>query len=125
MGLIICNIQNPDQTISYGRGAQEPEWDGGIWVYYSRENVSQKRLNLPERLPKGMNYEGIYGRPTYSHVYFQFMADRSKSRKATLKPLKTACFIAPLQHCTVTVGLQTTPRGPASTAILIFLISEA
>lgn len=95
-------------------------------VYYSRENiVSQKRLNLPELLPKGMNYEGIYGRPIYSRVYSQFMADRGKSRKATLKPLKTLCFIAPPQHCTVTVGPQTTPRGPASAAILTLLISEA
>lgn len=107
-------------------GVQEQEWGGGLLVYYSRENiVSQKRLNLPELLPKGMNYEGIYGRPIYSHVYSQFMADRSKSRKATLKPLKTLCFIAPPQCCSVTVGPQMTPRGPASTAILTFLISEA
>lgn len=72
-----------------------------------------------------MNYEGIYVCPIYSHVYSQFMADRTKSRKATLKPLKTLCFIAPSQHCTVTVGPQTIPCGPACAAILTFLISEA
>lgn len=60
----------------------------------------QKQHNLPELLPKGMNYEGIYGGPyIYSHVYSQFMADTTKSRKATLKPLKSPCFIAAQQYC--------------------------
>lgn len=85
----------------------------GLSVHCSRENIIlQKQLNLAELLPKGMNYEGIYVCPIYGHVYSQFMADRTKSRKATLKPLKTLCFIAPPQQRTLTVGPQTTPRGP-------------
>lgn len=51
--------------------------------------------------------------PVYSHVNSQFIADRTKSRKTTMKPLKPG-FIAPVQHSTVTVGPQMTPRGPAS-----------
>lgn len=61
---MFVSLYCPDQAISLGRGAQEQKCGGGLWVYYSRENiVSQKRFNLPELLPKGMNYEGIYGAP--------------------------------------------------------------
>lgn len=52
------------QILAQGGRAQEKEWGGGLWVYYSHGNiVSQKQLNLPELFPKGMNYEGIYGAP--------------------------------------------------------------
>ena len=132
VGLIFCNmlcvplLYNNVQInlLAEGGARRAQEWEAGglLWIYFSCENsVSQKRLNLPELLPNGMNYEGFYRRSIYSRVYSQFMADSSESGEATLKPLKTLCFITPPQHCTVTVAPQTTPPGPPQTS----LISEA
>jgi len=70
--------------------------------------LSQKQLNLPVLLPRGMTYEGIYERPIYSCVYSQFMGDRSKRTKATLKPVKQ-CFIAPLLHAELQYGHKRLP----------------
>lgn len=60
--------------------------------YYSCDNVHRKNNLIYLRCPKGMNYEGIYGRLVHGCVYSQFMADRVESRKATLKPLKNLVF---------------------------------
>lgn len=65
-----------------------------------------------------MNYEGIYGGPfIYSHVYSQFMADTTKSRKNTLKPIKAHVLLQP-SNTAVTEEAQMTPSGPTCTAIL-------
>lgn len=61
--------------------------------YYSYDNVNHRNNLIYLRRPKGMNYEGIYGRLVHGCVYSQFMADRAESRKATLKPLKLCVLL--------------------------------
>lgn len=120
---VLCPSFVQIKLLVKGGKHRKKEGAGVLLVYYSHGNiVSHEQLNPPELFPKGIACEGIF-RARY--IFILNLWPNTISRKTTLKHLKTLCFIAPPQPCTVTIGPQMTPSRLFPIAIFTFLFSEA